>query len=52
MAIVVPSMPINRTVEIPIGFGRVGERVAKIPWVASSRNGVTVRRGSVTWWRW
>src|SRR5262249_48020355 len=33
------------TVERPIGFGRPGERVAKIPWVWVSRNGFTSSAG-------
>lgn len=42
IAMVVPVMATRRTVERPIGLGRAGERVAKMPWGRSSRNGVTV----------
>ena len=48
----IPRSPTSRTVDSPMAFGRAGERVAKIPWGRSSRNGVTVIRDEVTRWRW
>lgn len=37
---------------MPIGFGRAGERVAKIPCGPSSRNGVTVSLWAGILCRW
>ena len=42
-----PAIATSRTVDSPIGFGRAGERVAKIPCGRSSRNGVTVSRAAL-----